>query len=80
MFYLCFYMLEVISLFKCLRTGTHVFAPLMLFPCKNVHTMWSGKSLQLLCILHVGTFCLFSISILFVKMMLTMCMLAAMVV
>ena len=46
--YLC--MLEVISSFRSLRAGSHVFALLMLFLCVIVHTMSSGKSLQLLCI------------------------------
>ena len=35
----------------------------MLFLCVIVHTMWSGKSLQLLCICHFGT----AISMMFVK-------------
>ena len=34
-----------------LRAGSQVFALLMLFLCAILHTMWSGKSLQLLCIL-----------------------------
>ena len=34
-----------------LRAGSQVFALLMLFICVILHTMWSGKSLQLLCIL-----------------------------
>ena len=45
---------EVISSFKSLRTGSQVCVLLMLFPCVIVHTMWSGKSLQLLCILPFG--------------------------
>ena len=39
----------------------------MLFLCVIVHTMWSGKSLMLLCILPFGMLCLSSISMLFVK-------------
>ena len=47
----CFCMSEVISLFRSLRDGSQVFALLMLFLCVILHTMWSGKSMQLLCIL-----------------------------
>ena len=43
-FYLCLFM----SPFKSLKTGSQVFALLMLFSCVIVHTMWSGKNLQLL--------------------------------
>ena len=46
-----FCMSEVISSFKSLRAGSQVFALLMLFLCVMLHTMWSGKSLQLLCLL-----------------------------
>ena len=45
-----FLMSEVISSFKSLRTGLQVFYLLMLFLCVILHTMWSGKCLQLLCI------------------------------
>ena len=44
-------MSEVISSFKSLRAGSQVFALLMSFLCVILHSMWSGKSLQLLCIL-----------------------------
>ena len=37
-----------------LRAGTQVFALLMLFLCVMLHTMWSGKSLQLLWVLPFG--------------------------
>ena len=50
-----------------LRAGSHVFALLMLFPCVILHNMWSGKSLQLLCILPFGMLCLSAISMMFVK-------------
>ena len=53
-FVLCFCMSEVISSFKNLRAGSQMFALLMLFICVIVHNMWSGKSLQLLCILPSG--------------------------
>ena len=39
-------MSEVISLFKSLRDGSHVFTLFMLFLWMILHTMWSGKSLQ----------------------------------
>ena len=73
-------MSEVISSFKSLRAGSHVVALLMLFLCVILHTMWSGKSLQLPCILPFGMLCLFAISMLFVKIMLAVCMLVGMVV
>ena len=38
-FCLCFCMSEVISSFKSLRAGSHVFALLMLFLCLILHTM-----------------------------------------
>ena len=57
-----FCMSEVISSFKSLRTGSEVFALLMMFLCVILHTMWSGKSLQLLCILPFGILCLSAIS------------------
>ena len=63
-------MFEVISSFKCLRAGSQVVGLLMLFLCVIVHTMWSVKSLQLLCILPFGMLCLHAISIMFVKFML----------
>ena len=53
-FCLCFCMPEIISSFKSLSAGSQVFALLMLFLCVILHTMWSGKSLQLLCILPFG--------------------------
>ena len=48
MFCLLFCMSEVISSFRSLRAGSQVFALLMLFLCVILHTMSSGKSLQLL--------------------------------
>ena len=69
---------EVISSFKSLRAGSQVFALLMLFLSVILHTMWSGKSIQLLCILPFGVVCLSAISKMFVKIML--CMLVGMVV
>ena len=44
-----------------------MFALLMLFIWVIVHTMWSGKSLQLMCILFFGMLCLSAISMMFVK-------------
>ena len=69
-------MFEVISSFKSLRAGSQVFTLLMLFLCMilHLHTMWSGKSLQLLCNLPFGMVCLSAISM-FVKILLAVCML-----
>ena len=61
MFCLCFCMSEVISSFRSLRAGSQVCALLMLFLCVIWHTMTSGKSLQLLCILPFGMLCLSAI-------------------
>ena len=63
-------MSEVISPFKSLRAGLQLFALLMFFICVILHTIWSGKSLQLLCILPFGVLCLPAISMMFVKIML----------
>ena len=52
----------------------------MLFPCVILHTMWSGNSMQLLCILPFGMLCLSAINMMFVKIMLAVCMLVGMVV
>ena len=80
MFCLCLCMSEVSSSFKRLRAGSHVFALLMLFLCVIVHTMWSGNSLHLLCILPFGMLCLSVIIMMFVNIMLAVCMLVDMVV
>ena len=80
MFCLCFCMSEVISSFRSLRAGSHVFALLMLFICVLLHTMSSGKILQLLRILPFGMVCLSAISMMFVKIMLSVCMFVGMVV
>ena len=77
---LCVCMSEVIYLFKNLRVGAQMFALLILFLYMIVHTMWSGKSLQLLCILPFGRLCLSAISMMFVKSMLAVCMLVSMMV
>ena len=47
-----------------------MFALLMLFLCVILHTMSSGKSLQLLCIFPFGMLCLSAISMMFVKILL----------
>ena len=62
-------MSEFISSLKSLRPGSQVLALIMLFLWVILHTMWSGKSLQLLCILPFGMLCLSVISM-FVKIML----------
>ena len=68
-------MSEVFSSFKSLRAQSQVFALLTLFLCVILHTMWSGKSLQLLCIFTFGMLCLSDINMMVVKMMLAVCML-----
>ena len=73
-------MSEVIPSFKSLRAGSQMFALLMSFLWVSLHTMWSGKSLQLLCILPFGMLCLSAISMIFVKIMLAVCMLVGIVV
>ena len=73
-------MSEVISSFKSLRAGSHVFDLLILFICVISHTMWSGKSLELLYILPFGMLFLSSISMTCVNIMLAVCMLLGMVV
>ena len=50
-------MSDVISSFKSLRAGLQGLALLMLFVCLILHTLWSGKSMQLLCILPFGMLC-----------------------
>ena len=77
---LCFCMSEVISSFRSLRAGSQVFALLVLFLCVFLHTMSSGKSLQLLCLLPFGMLCLSAISVMFVKILLAVCMLVGMLV
>ena len=72
-------MSEVISLFRSLRAGLQVFVLLVLFLCVILHTMWSGKSLQVLCILPVGIFCLSAIRMMFVKNLLAACMLVVVI-
>ena len=64
-------MSDVISSFKSVTAGSQVFALLMLFLCVILHTMWSGKSLQLLCILRFCILCLSAIRMMFVKILLT---------
>ena len=72
-------MLEVISSFKSLKAGLLVFTLLMLFLCVILHTMWSGKSLQLLCILPFGILCLSATRMMFVQIILAAYMLLGMV-
>ena len=80
MFCLCFSTSEVISSFRSLRAGSQVFALIMLFLCVILHTMSSGKSLQLLCIFPFGMLCLSVINMMFVKIMLAVCVLLGMVI
>ena len=58
---MCLYVGGVISSFKRLRAGPQVFSFLILFLWVILHTMWSGKSLQLVCILPFGMLCLSAI-------------------
>ena len=78
--FVCVCLLEVISSFRSLRAGSQVFALLMLFLCVILHTMSSGKSLQLLCIFPFGMLCFSAISMMFVKTLLAVCMWVGMVV
>ena len=73
-------MSEVISSFRSLRTGSQVIALLMLFICVILHTMSSGKSLQLLCIFPFAMSCLSAISMMFVQILLAVCILVGIVV
>ena len=57
-----------------------MFAFLILFLCVILHTMSSGKSLQLICIFPFGMLCLSAIRMMFVKIMLAVCILVDMVV
>ena len=66
--------------FRSVRTGSQVYALLLLFLCVILHTMSSGKSLQLLCIFPFGMFCLSAVSMMFVKILLAVCMLVGIVV
>ena len=75
-----FCMSDVISSFRSFGAGPQVVALFMLFLCVILHTMPSGKSLQLLCIFPFGMFCLSAISMMFVKIMLAVCILVCMVV
>ena len=73
-------MSEVMSSLKSFRAGSQVFALLMLFLCVILHTMSSGKNLQLLCSFPYGMVCLSAMSMMFVKIMLAVCILVGMVV
>ena len=73
-------MSEVISSFRSLKAESQVLTLLMLFLCVILHTMSSGKSLQLICILPFGMLCLSVISMMYVNILLAVCMLVGMVV
>ena len=66
---------EVISSFRGLRAGSEVCVLLMLFLCVILHTMWSGKSLQFLCILRFDILCLPAIIMMLVNIIFAVCML-----
>ena len=72
-------MSEIISSFRSFRTGSQVFAILMLFLFVILHTRFSGKSLQLLCIFPFGMLFLSAISMMFVNILLAVCILVGMV-
>ena len=76
----CLSISEVILSFRSLRAGSQVLALLVLFLCVILHIMWSGKSLQLLCILPFDMLCLSAIMMMFVKIILAVCMLVGIVV
>ena len=73
-------MSEVISSFRSLRAGSQVFDLLMFFLCVILHTMYTDKSLKLLCIFPFGMLCLSVISMMLVKILLAVCILVGMVV
>ena len=77
---ICLCMSEAISSFSSLTAGSHVFDHLMLFLCVILHTMWSGKSLQLLCIFPISILWLSAIRMMFVKILLAVCMLMDIVI
>ena len=77
--WLVFCMSEVITSFKSLRAGSQVFALLILFLCVSLHTMSSGRSLQLQCIFPFGMLYLSAITMMFVKILLAVCKLVGMV-
>ena len=59
---ICFCMSDIISSFRSLKTGSQVFALLIMFLCVILHTISSSKSPQLLCIFPFGMLCLSSIT------------------
>ena len=71
----CNFVVECYGSVYCWRAGSQVLALLMLFLCVIFHTMWSGKSMQLLRILPFAMLCLSAISMMFVKILLAVCML-----
>ena len=50
-----------------------MFSLLMLFLCMILHTMWSGKSLQLLCVFLFSTLSVSAIRMMFVKIIFAVC-------
>ena len=56
---------EVISSYQSLRVGSQVFSRRMAFLCVILHSMWTGKSMRLLCILPFGMLCLTATSMVF---------------
>ena len=66
--------------FRSFRAGSQVFTLLMLFLFVILHTMSSGKILQLLCIFPFGLLCLTAISMMVVEILLAVCILVGTVV
>ena len=65
----------VISSFSAFSVGSQVFAFLMLFLWVILRVMWSGSSLQLLCIFPFGMLCLSASSMMLVNILFAVCML-----
>ena len=74
-----FCMSEVVSSFRSLGAGSQVFA-LLMFLCVILHTMSSGKSMQLLCIFPFGMLCMSAISMMIVNILLAVCIFVGIVV
>ena len=74
---------NVFSLFIILSTTVSFFYlkdAILFLQCLLFKTMWSGKSLQLLCILPFGILCLSDIRMMLVKILLAVCILVGIVV
>ena len=76
----------IVCVFVCRKLSPHLAVSeldhrcLLSFVCVILHTMFSGKSLQLLCIMPFGMLCLYPTSMMFVKILLAVCILVGKVV